>query len=230
MQICIKKRNKEEIAYEYQFVSLSSSKREGEDSGSQFDKFESHLIRTNEGLYMQNKVNSDAAMEYIERLFGPFDQYDIEFYKRELTKANRIVINNFQKNLVFNLFYGDPVSINAINADQYVELIIAARKMLESSGMVMLPHIISSRVVRIVDRNNINKKEMMRLEASQYYPYIEQKYKNSKIETYILRIIATIISSEFCVIDPHDEKLNGTKIETIPEFIIEEVLSYVQLI
>ena len=131
---------------------------------------------------MQNKVNSDSAMEYIERLFGPFEEKDVEFYKRELTKGNKIVINNFQKNLVFNLFYkyfGDPVSINAINADQYVKLIMAARRMLESSGMVMLPHVISSRVIRIVDRNNINKKEMMRLEASQYYPYIEQKYKNT---------------------------------------------------
>ncbi|MBP5595710.1 MAG: hypothetical protein J6Y02_10035 [Pseudobutyrivibrio sp.] len=212
---------------------MSSSKREGEDSGSQFDKFESHLIRTDEALYMQNKVNCESAMSYIENLFGPFDPDEIEFYKKELTKNNKVIINNFQKNLVFNLFYkyfGDPVSINAINVDQYVELIIAARKILETNGMVMLPYIISSRVNRVVDRNSINKKELLRLESSQYFPYIKQKYRNDKIEQYILKIIATIISSEFVVIDPNDPGMNGRNIETIPEYIIEEVLLYIQLI
>ena len=96
--------------------------------------------------------------------------------------------------------------------------------------MVMLPYIISSRVNRVVDRNNINKKEMMRLEASQYYPYIKQKYRNDKIEQYILKIIATIISSEFSIIDPYNAELNGKSIDTIPEYIIEEVLMYIQLI
>lgn len=182
---------------------------------------------------MQNKVNCEAAMKYIEGLFGPFDQEEIDFYKTELTKNNKIIVNNFQKNLVFNLFYkyfGDPVSINAINADQYVELIIAARKLLESNGMVMLPYVINSRVSRVVDRNSINKKEMMRLETSQYYPYIRQKYRNDKIEQYILKIIATIISSEFIIIDPANPTMNGQLMETIPEYIIEEVLLYIQLI
>jgi hypothetical protein len=182
---------------------------------------------------MQNKVNADSAMDYIERMFGPFDKKEIDFYMKELSKNNKIVINNFQMNLVFNLFYkyfGDPVSIKAINAEQYVELIIAARKILEANGMVILPYIISSRVNRIVDRNNINKKEMLRLESSQYYPYIKQKYRNKKIEDFILKIIATIISSEFCIIDPNEEMLNGRIIDTIPEYIIEEVLIYTQLI
>ena len=212
---------------------MSSSKREGEDSGSQFDKFESHLIRTDEGLYMQNKVNADSAMAYIEQMYGPFNDEDVDYYIEQLSKDGRVVINNFQMNLVFNLFYkyfGDPVSIKSINAESYVKLIIAAKRILEASGMVMLPYIISSRINRIVDRNNINKKELTRLQSSQYYPLIKQKYKNKKIEDYILKIIATIISSEFIIIDPQDEQLDGRTIDTIPEYIIEEVLLYIQLI
>lgn len=222
-----------DISYEYNFVSLSSSKREGEDSSSQFDKFESHLIRTDEGLYMQNKVNAESAMRNIEMKFGPFDQAEIDFYTKELTKDEKIIINGFQMNLVFNLFYsyfGDPVSIKAINSEQYVKLIISARRILEAQGMVILPYIISSKVVRLIERKNINKKEMTRLESSTYYQYIRDKYKNDKIEKQILYIISTILSSEFNIIDPYDPDLNGKKIESMPEFLIEEILLYIQLI
>lgn len=223
-----------DIGYEYNFISLSSSKRD-EDFNSEFDKFESHLIKQNEALYIQNKVNCEETMKTIERLYGPFEPELIEFYKKELTRDGKPLINSFQKELIFNLFYkyfGDPISIDAINATDYIKLMIAAKRILDANRMVILPYIISSRVTRLVTRKNINKKEMTKLNLSPFYSLVQKKYNNPKIEKYILSIIAQILSSEFKFIEPGPEnkELNGEPIPFIPDYICEEILLYVTLI
>ena len=40
-----------DIQYEYSYVSLSSSKREGEDNASDFDRFESNLTKADESIF-----------------------------------------------------------------------------------------------------------------------------------------------------------------------------------
>lgn len=220
------------IGYEYDFISLSSSKRDGEDNTSQFDKFEAHLIKSNEALYIQNKFNAEKTMEIIDQKFGPFDDKEIDFYILELTKNGKTIINNFQKRLVSYMFFkyfGDTISIYSINIRDYIKLMLAAKKILLSSGMIILPYIISSRVVRLITRNNLNKKEMLKLENSEIYKSVKSKYKNPKIEKHILSIIATILSSDFEIIDL-DPELNDKKIVTIPDYIIDEVLMFIILI
>lgn len=121
-------------------------------------------------------------------------------------------------------------TINAINLDDYVTLIIAAKRILEASGMVLLPYILSSKVIRLASRKNINKKELTKLESSPLWTQIKHKYRNEKIEKHILSIIAVILSSEFEIIDPEDLELNGQRITVIPELICEEVLMYISLV
>lgn len=121
-------------------------------------------------------------------------------------------------------------TINAINLDDYIVLIIAAKRILEASGMVMLPHIVSSKVVRLATRKNVNKKELTKLESSPLWAKIKDKYRNDKIEKHILGIIAVILSSEFEIIDPEDSELDGQHITVIPELICEEILMYISLI
>ena len=135
--------------------------------------------------------------------------------------------------MVFNLFFkffGDSNTINAINLDDYVTLIIAAKRILEACGMVLLPYIISSKVIRLASRKNVNKKELTKLESSPLWEKIKNKYRNDKIEKHILSIIAIILTSEFEIIDPDDPELDGQKITVVPELICEEVLMYVTLI
>lgn len=221
-----------DISYEFAYVSLSSSKTD-EDNNSEFDRFESRLIKKDEALYLQNKVNCEDTMRKIELIYGPFDPEEISFYRKRLTNDSGSIISNFQKDLIFNLFYqyfADPVSIKSINSTQYIELILAARKILEINGMVILPYIISGKVTKLITRKTVNKKELTKLESSPYYASIIDKYKNDKIIKYILSIIAIMLSSEFSIIDYYDKSLDGKKIDVIPEFIIEEVLLYVQLI
>lgn len=221
-----------DIEYEFAFYSLSSSNRD-EDLNSDLDKFESFLRKDDSALYLQNSVACRSSMEQIELIYGPFSDDEVKFYYNALCDGDTITINSLQKDLIFNLFYkyfGDPSTMNMINVTDYVKLIIAARTILEDAGMVLLPHIISSKVVHLATRKNINKKEFTKLEMSDLYQQIRQKYRSEKIEKHILSLIATIMSSDFQAIEPDALDLNGQKIQIIPELILEEVPQYISLI
>ena len=222
-----------DIQYEYSYVPLSSSRREGEDNTSDFDRFEANTTKADESLYLQVKYNYEYVMKKIEAQWGPFDPNEIAFYKKEMKNINGDIINMFQRQLVFNMFYkyfGDTISINAINVDDYIKLVIAARKMLKGNNMGFLPYIISGKVNKIVSRKSLNKKEIAEMEASQYYPLVEDKFKNPKILNQVLGTIATIITSSFSVIDYQDREFNGTPITVETKIIIEEFLMYILLI
>lgn len=222
------------IGYEYNYIPLSASKRDVENN-SELDKYESYATKQNEALFIQNKCQSEKTMEYIEQRFGPFDPQEILFYKQRLQDDNGEIINPFQKDLIFNLFFkyfGEPEAGYSINKDDYVKLIIAAKRLLIQHNMVILPYIISSKVERTNTRKSINKREMLKLEASPYYEQIRKKYKSEKIEKYILMIIATILASDFRIIDYHDKNIDGSKLNKldIADMINEEVMMYVTLI
>lgn len=211
---------------------MSSSKRD-EDNASEFDKFESFLTKANEELYLQSKVNCDSTMEMIELMYGPFDHDEIEFVKKRLADDEKPIVNEFQRDLIFNLFYkyfGDPQSAKSINLDEYVKLILAGRNILEANGLVLLPYILSGKVVRLSTRKNVNKRELIKIEASALYKRIDEKYKSERIKMYILGLIATILSSDFEIIDYNDRDLDGTPITIIPELVCEEVLMYISLV
>ena len=222
-----------DISFEFSYVSISSSKRDNE-SISDFDKFESNLIRSNEALYIQNKINCAEVMKTIEAKFGPFDPAEIALYNDTVLKDKNgeYTINSFQKQLVFDLFYKnfrDTVSIYAINRHQFIELIIAAKKLLRSKNMIILPYIIAGKVEKLVTRKTVNKKERLAVESSPTYPLLQAKYKNSEITDTILSIIATIISSDFSIVDM-DPEINGKRLDTrASNIIIEEVETYIHM-
>lgn len=247
-----------DIGYEYNFKQVSSSKRD-EDNNSELDKYEVHLIKSDESIYIHNKVNSEDTMVIIEQKYGPFSEREIDFYERELTKDGKPLINEFQKNLVLYPFYnqfGDTRSANSINSRDYIKLILAAKQILLANGMVILPYLISGKITRFVNRVSINKKELTKIEASPYFSLVENKYRNPKIIKNIYAMIAALLSSKFQFIDfrsqlEYDAKvrfanglfrfglsaeeldknnLNGKPIDIIPELICEEVLQYVAMI
>lgn len=205
-----------------------------EDQNSELDKYESFLVKQNEALYLQNHTNCNQTMEAITAIYGPFSDEEIDYYISRLEEnGTDTIINSFQKNLIFNLFYkyfGDPLSINNINKVDYVKLMIAATKELSANNMVILPYIISSRVLKLQQRKSLNKKESIKLESSALYQTIKDKYRSEKIEKTILSIIATIISSEFEIIDFYDKEADRKIISNVPESICEEVYMFISLI
>ena len=72
---------------------------------SEFDKFESFLQKCDESLLVHNSCACSAAMEQIRMNFGPFDEDEIQFYKRRLSDGDKCTINGFQRDLLFNLFF-----------------------------------------------------------------------------------------------------------------------------
>lgn len=221
-----------EISYEYNFVQLSSSKRD-QDQNSEWDRYESFMKRNDGAIYLQNKVNSEKTMENIEFLFGPFDEEEIMYYNSRLMNDHGEVINSFQKELIFNLFYkyfGDTTAIYSINRIDYIKLLIAAKHMLLANNMIILPYIISSKVERLQIRKTINKKEATRRDESQAYKIICEAYHNDpKILAYIDSVTATILASDFRIIDFYNDEIDGKSIINIPDLIREEVLMYVIL-
>lgn len=221
-----------DIEYEFAFFSLSSSNRD-EDLNSDLDKFESFLRKDDSALYLQNKVACRSSMEQIELIYGPFDDAEVKFYYDALSEGDTIPINAFQRDMIFNLFckyFGDPSTLRLINSRDYVKLIIAARRILEDAGMVLLPHIVASKVLHLATRKNINKKELIKLESSEIYQQICQKYRSERIKKQILGLIATIMSSDFQAIEPELPDINGKKIQIIPDLILEEVPLFISLI
>lgn len=216
-----------DIGYEFDYIPLSSSNRD-EENNSEFDKFESFMTKQDESLFIQNKVNCDYTMKMLVQTYGPISQDEINFYIKRLSTNKNNMVNKFQKELVFNMFYkyfGDSTSINAINREDYIKLMIIAKNMLLDSDMFFLPWIISGRVNKLFERKNLNKKERVAMEQSPLYLAIQQKYINPKLIAKIEKYIATIMSSEFIIIDSTGE-FDDIPLKCIVEYIIEECLKY----
>ena len=202
-------------------------------------RYEARLNKKDEALAMQNKVSAEQTVNKIEALYGPFSEEEIEHYRKKLTKDGAPVINPLQRQLIGYLYdkeFGDPVTLNAIkNQTDYIKLIIAGKRILLKSGMVILPYIISSKVLRTASRKLISKKDMVRIENSALYAQIRQKYNNEKIEQKIWEFIGTIISSSFEIID-WDEinncptKWDGVKVPMINDIINEELMFFISTI
>ena len=214
-----------EVPYEYGFVQLSSSIRD-DDNNSECDKFEAHAAKLNEAIMIQILVNCKTTMDRIELQYGPFEEDEIMYYYHMLCKDGEFKVNSLQKRLVSYLFakeFGEVQSAQIVNNRQYIILIIAAKRMLASKGMMLLPHIIGGRVNRLVSKRNINKKELQKIESSPYYSMIHEKYYNEKTEQDVLCLIAQILSSEFQFIDYNMPQYTGNLIPIIPDVVSEEV-------
>lgn len=224
-----------DIRYEYPFYKMSSSKRDA-DQNSEYDRYEARLNKKDEALAMQNKVSAEQTINKIEALYGPFSEAEIEHYRRKLTKDGAPAINEFQRQLIGYMYdkdFGDPITLLAIhNQTDYIKLIIAAKRILLNAGMVILPYIISGRILRIATRKIISKKDMIAIETSPLYEQLKQKYNNPKIEQKIYEFIGAVMSSSFEIIDWDNETnsptaWDGKYVPMINDVIKEELMFFI---
>ena len=95
---------------------------------------------------------------------------------------------------------------------------------------MIMPYIVSSKIVKLQHKKCINKKEQLRLENATYFQQIRDKYKSEKIENYILELMATIVASRFQIIDYEDRSIDGQIWEFTSDVLYDEIAMYVTLI
>lgn len=224
-----------DIRYEYPFYKMSSSKRDA-DQNSEYDRYEARLNKKDEAIALQNKVSAEQTVRKIEAQYGPFSDEEVEHYRRKLIKGGAPVINSFQKQLIGYMFdkeFGDPITMNAIpNQTDYIKLIIAAKRILLKSGMIILPYIISGRILRVATRKIISKKDMIAIESDPLYEQLKMKYNNPKIEQKICEFIGAVMSSSFEIIDWDGEKhtpspWDGKYVPMINDIIKQELMFFI---
>jgi hypothetical protein len=119
--------------------------------------------------------------------------------------------------MIFNLFYkyfGDPKSIYSINMIGYIKLMIAAKRILTSCGMVVLPYVISSKILKMPNKKAINKKYITMITSDPLWEKIQEKYADDvAIQQDILDKIGVAISSEYRIIAPGEEEFDGNIID-----------------
>ena len=226
-----------DIQYEFPFSKLSSSRRD-EDNNSEFDKYEAKNTKKDEALTMQNKVAAEQTVNSIVDAWGPITDAEVEHYRRKLTKDGAPVINSLQLQLVGYLYYrmfGDPITLKAIrNQTDYIKLIICGKRMLRKMGMVILPYIFSSKVCYTMTRKIISKKDMIRIESSNLYSQIVNKYRNPKIEQRIWEFISMISASKFEIIECDENgnptQLDGNVVPMINDILNEELMLFISFI
>lgn len=203
---------------------------------SEYDRFEARLIKRDSGLYLQNKVSAEQCTYYVEQMFGPFEQDEIDHYKKKLTQDGAPVIHELQKQLVGYLYYSlldDPITFNAIhNQTDYIKLIIGGKRKLLSLDMRILPYVISSKVIRTASRKIIGKKEYIRFTNSPLFQEIQAKYNNEKVIQKVWELIGTVASSDFEIIDWDTTNhcpgmFDGCKLPMINDMINEELLMFI---
>lgn len=169
-------------------------------------RYESRLAKRDEALAIQNKVAAEQTVNWIEARFGPVEQDEIEFYRKRLTENGTALINYFQMQLIGYLYYkdfGDTLTFRGIrNTTDYIKLIVCAKRMLSNLGMVLLPYIMSSKVVRQPTRRIISKKDVTKYERHPLYESIRLKYNNNeKMIKKVWEFIGMVASSTFQIID-----------------------------
>lgn len=223
------------ISYGYHLSSVSSSDRD-EDNNSQADKFEAHIAKIDESVVIQSNVNCKEAMRYVKERFGPFYDYEIQFQINMLSLYDRPIKNAFQYNLVkypFMKLFKDTQAIELLTIEDYIVLMLACKRLLISKGQKLLPYIIGGRFEKIVSRKSINKKLTEKIQRSELFSEICEKYNNEKIEDeIIIQQIAQIMASTIYNIDCYDEKYNLRLIpvQEMPEIICHEYMQYVLMI
>lgn len=180
-------------------------------------------------------MSFEDTMKQIRLIFGPFSNEEIAFYTRRLDNGEGEIKNDFQRNLIFQLFakyFGDPYTERSINNINYVELVIAATRYLKANNMFVFPYVISSKMDRIQNKKSINKNERLGIENDPLYPKVIEKYQSEAVIEQIFGIIGTILASRFEMISFDNPEIDGKYLDKdrFQEIVRREVLMYVLLI
>ena len=187
-------------------------------------------------MALQNKVAAEQTVKTIEEIYGPFEQEEIDFYKSKLVIDGAPLINPFQRQLIGYLWFkdfSDPITYMSIhNSTDYIKLIIASKRKLLNDGMILLPYIMSSKVVRLATRKIISKKDTSKYENTAIYQQLKEKYNSEKVLQKVWEFVGMVSSSLFQIIDYDLENhcpgpYDGKMVPMVNDIINEELLLFI---
>nr|DAY22634.1 MAG TPA: hypothetical protein [Caudoviricetes sp.] len=218
-----------DIEYEFAFHRLSSTDKDA-DQNSEYDRYESRLNKKDEALSLQNRTAAAQAMHKIEALYGPFDPAEVEYYKKKLQENNGVVIHELTNILLGYLFYkdlGDPITWNSIpNQTCYIKLMIAAKRILRSKGLIILAEVLSSKVSKYATKKSMSKDSVNNIRASELFTQLEMKYNNPKVIQQWFDLLGIIKSSSFIIIDYHNKNIDGVTLPMEDDRLNDEFMKF----
>ena len=118
------------------------------------------------------------------------------------------------------------------NSTDYIKLIIASKRKLLNDGMILLPYIMSSKVVRLATRKIISKKDTSKYENTAIYQQLKEKYNSEKVLQKVWEFVGMVSSSLFQIIDYDLENhcpgpYDGKMVPMVNDIINEELLLFI---
>ena len=109
---------------------------------------------------------------------------------------------------------------------------IAANKILLANGMVVLPYLVSSKVIKMPKKKAINKKLIQMIVSDPLWQKIREKYHDDEaILEDILDKIGVAISSEYKIVSMREPEYNGCIINYDSAILIaKEYMEYVIMV
>lgn len=218
----------------YKYLPKKLNDEKNVEGLSELDKFEMLFNKIDESLTILSDCNKETVIKRIEALTNILVSNDeIQFYK-DFYKFDK-----FQVNLVkyyYARYFNGFRDLNMLTRDQYVKLLIILKRRLQSQGYLFLPFILSGNIKNKLNTRTIqNKKFIMKVETSTLY----QELINNKFayimdlkedNSMILNIISTVLNTAFSYVEYDAPYLLGEQIETIPDVVCEEMLTYLNQI
>ena len=196
---------------------------------SEIDKLEQSMTKIDESQIIRCSKSLPDAIERFKRTVGPISDEEIQYY-----------LNNFDCTSVFhdmlikNFFastFGGFTELKSKSLDQYMQLLIIAKRLCAMNGTTQVQHLLSSVIkgrtsARLLQSaNDINK-----LEADETYKKLTtEKYGTlmSYNKNRIREILSFVLNNVFVYVEYEDQHLTGEEIIFDRDIIGKELLEFI---
>ena len=218
------------LKYKANPVKIETEKNYNGLSG--IDKLEQSMAKLDETMI----IRCERAIEYefnrLEKELGEIDGEEHAYYMEHF-----LLTCPFHKMIVDYFFakeFGGYTELKNVSAEQYVDLVIYAKRKTKLQGYKELPDLISSNMEgKMSQRLLQNSKYITKYSSSETYQDLKNnKYKclNGYNETAILDIASKTLNNVFVYVDYDNQERTGEQIEFNEDIISDEIFNFVDMI
>jgi hypothetical protein len=223
-----------EYFFQYNFPmtykSIDISKQD--DGLSDFDKLMIKTAKVNESETICREVNAMHTVQFLLK------KHKMNISTEELDFYKKTRIFKLQKTLLFLYFakyFGSFDSLYGCDVNAYMQLLVMLKRILKNNGFRYLPKILTAKVIPINEKKVLSKKNIMKVvESKKYKDLLSNKYKfaanNILNSDVIIKTIGILLNNAFAEQEYGGGLTNGETITYSVNAIIEEYLSFIEMI